>query len=39
LYIAAAVALLCEVGELARNRFNGTCVCWVDDETQTATDD
>jgi hypothetical protein len=33
LYSAAAVALLCEIGELARDRFNGTCVCWVDDET------
>jgi hypothetical protein len=37
LYTAATVALLCEIGELARDRFNGTCLCWADDETQTLT--
>jgi hypothetical protein len=34
---AATVALLCEVGELARDENNGTCMCWVDIDTGTLT--
>jgi hypothetical protein len=30
LLAAATVALLCEVGELAADEHNGTCLCWVD---------
>jgi hypothetical protein len=35
LLAATAVALLCEVGELARNDSNDTCLCWVDMDTGT----
>jgi hypothetical protein len=33
LYSAATVALLCEVGELAADQNNRTCLCWVDIDT------
>jgi hypothetical protein len=35
LLAAAVVALLCEVGELARDENNGTCLCRVDVEIGT----
>jgi hypothetical protein len=35
LLAAATVGLLCEVGELARDDSNGTCLCWVDMDTGT----
>jgi hypothetical protein len=37
LLAAATVALLCEVGGLARDENNGTCLCWVDIESGTLT--
>jgi hypothetical protein len=33
LLAAAIVALLVEVGALARDENNGTCLCWVDLDT------
>jgi hypothetical protein len=37
LLAAATVAHLCDVGELARDDSNGTCLCWVDMDTGTLT--